>query len=260
MAELFAGVGGFRVGLERSAPEVFKTVWADQWEPGQKKQWAYRCYVERFGPDHHCVNEDIASVIDQIPEHDLLVGGFPCQDYSIARTNAEGITGKKGVLWWSIDAIVRRYRPKYVLLENVDRLLRSPARQRGRDFGIILKCLDQAGYAVEWRVINAADYGHVQRRRRTFLFACREDTRHGQQIRDESPVCGTSAWLHQEGFFATAFPVADRSYRGSVWRHGDLGGYTDLADLSERFQMGFLNGGIMSDGRFYTEDLLPLSL
>ena len=179
VVELFAGVGGFRVGLEAASPR-FKTIWANQWEPGQTGQWAYKCYVANFQKGRskaNCSNEDIATVIDQVPEHDLLVGGFPCQDYSVASTGARGIEGKKGVLWWSINSIIRLRHPKFVLLENVDRLLKSPASQRGRDFGIILRCLHDEGYAVEWRVINAADYGETQRRRRTFIFAAREHSR-----------------------------------------------------------------------------------
>jgi DNA-cytosine methyltransferase len=177
VVELFAGVGGFRVGLEACSPH-FETVWASQWEPGQAGQWAYKCYCQRFGEKANCSNEDIASVINDVPEHDLLVGGFPCQDYSVAHTGAQGIEGKKGVLWWSIDKIIKLRNPKFVLLENVDRLLKSPAKQRGRDFGIILRCLNDEGYCVEWRVINAADYGNAQRRRRVFIFATRRDTYH----------------------------------------------------------------------------------
>ena len=175
VVELFAGVGGFRLGLE-SASDLFETVWANQWEPGRKSQYAYDCYKERFGENHNCINEDIALVKNQIPEHDLLVGGFPCQDYSVARTGAQGIQGKKGALWWEIRDVVEAKRPKYILLENVDRLLKSPAKQRGRDFGIILRCLSDLGYAIEWRVINAAEYGCAQRRRRTFIFATHEST------------------------------------------------------------------------------------
>ncbi len=170
VVELFAGVGGFRVGFERSS-SIFDTVWANQWEPGQKGQWAYKCYVKNFGNPEKCSNEDIATVIEEAPEHDLLCGGFPCQDYSVARTGARGIEGKKGVLWWSIYKIIKLRHPNYVLLENVDRLLKSPAKQRGRDFGVILRCLMGEGYFVEWRVINAAEYGYAQRRRRTFILA-----------------------------------------------------------------------------------------
>ena len=158
VCELFAGVGGFRLGLEKENPE-WNTVWANQWEPGKKNQYAFDCYVSHFGKSDNYVNEDIASIDKNIiPEHNLLVGGFPCQDYSVARTGAEGINGKKGVLWWQIRDILETKNPKFVLLENVDRLLKSPAKQRGRDFGVILACFNDLGYSVEWRVINAADY------------------------------------------------------------------------------------------------------
>src|SRR5438552_364694 len=123
VCELFAGVGGFRLALERSGWEV---VWSNQWEPGEKAQWASNCYAGHFGKKGH-LNADIAAVAaSTIPEHDLLVGGFPCQDYSVATTKARGIHGKKGVLWWEIRRILRAKRPPFVLLENVDRLLRSP--------------------------------------------------------------------------------------------------------------------------------------
>mgnify|MGYP003280953169 CR=1 FL=1 len=186
VAELFAGVGGFRLALdgynddERGwhlpAAGPYKTIWANQWEPPgtETRQFAARCYAERFG-EGSVVNEDIERVLDQveagersIPDHDMVVGGFPCQDYSVARplNQAGGIEGKKGVLWWQIYRFLFLCSPKYVLLENVDRLLKSPASQRGRDFAIMLACLNERGYSVEWRVVNAADYGAPQRRRR----------------------------------------------------------------------------------------------
>lgn len=170
VCELFAGVGGFRIGLEK-ADNNWDTVWANQWEPGKKTQHAFDCYVTHFGKKDNYINEDIASIDKAtIPDHNLLVGGFPCQDYSVARTGAKGMEGKKGVLWWQIRDILETKQPKFVLLENVDRLLKSPANQRGRDFGVILACFNDLGYTVEWRVINAAEYGFAQRRRRTFYF------------------------------------------------------------------------------------------
>ena len=98
-------------------------------------------------------------------EVDLVVGGFPCQDYSVAKTlsSSLGLEGKKGVLWWQIMRLIKSQRPKMVFLENVDRLLKSPASQRGRDFAIMLASLSDAGYFVEWRVVNAAEYGFPQR-------------------------------------------------------------------------------------------------
>ncbi len=154
--ELFAGVGGSRLGLE-TASDRFHIVWANQWEPSMQDQYAFDRYVAHYGESKNHVCKDIALAKADIPDHDLLVGGFPCQDHSIAKKGSAGIEGPKGVLWWQIDDIVREKRPKYILLENVDRSIRSPAKQRGRDFSIILRCLYGKGYAVEWRVINAAD-------------------------------------------------------------------------------------------------------
>jgi DNA (cytosine-5)-methyltransferase 1 len=175
-AELFAGVGGFRLGLEKSGIEV---VWSNQWEPGHSKQWASKIYESHFGKSGH-VNRDIESVLDGletdsglIEQFDVLVGGFPCQDYSVAKSlsSSLGLEGKKGVLWWQIHRLISIRKPKYVLLENVDRLISSPSVQRGRDFAIMVSSLTTLGYHISWRVINAADFGHPQKRKRTFIFA-----------------------------------------------------------------------------------------
>jgi len=166
IVELFAGVGGFKIGLEAASDKELKyeVAWNNQWEPSTKIQHASDIYKIRFGDKNHS-NKDIEDVIEntfsQIKNHDLLVGGFPCQDYSVAKTlkNSKGLIGKKGILWWSIYNILKKKgkdSPKYILLENVDRLLKSPAGQRGRDFAIMLASLSDLGYAVEWRVINAA--------------------------------------------------------------------------------------------------------
>ena len=183
--ELFAGVGGFRLGLEANntkSKKHYKIVWSNQWEPSTKLQHASDVYKLRWPKDKNHSSEDIAKVIeenfDSIPNHDLLVGGFPCQDYSVARTlsHASGLKGKKGVLWWSIHSILKKKgddAPKYLMLENVDRLLKSPSTLRGRDFTIMLASLSDLGYAVEWRVINAAEYGMPQRRRRVYIMAYR---------------------------------------------------------------------------------------
>ena len=244
VVELFAGVGGFRVGLERCSSR-FETVWASQWEPGQAGQWAYKCYCQRFGDNANCSNEDIAAVTDEVPEHDLLVGGFPCQDYSVAHTGAKGIEGKKGVLWWSIDKIIKLRHPKFILLENVDRLLKSPAKQRGRDFAIILACLSSLGYSIEWRVINAADYGFPQRRRRTFIFATRDKNiqkkLYGRKTGDEI--------LLKDGFFAPAFPC--RRYE-EVCRVETIEISDDIHAVSDRFHAAFENSGYCIGSKIQT--------
>jgi DNA (cytosine-5)-methyltransferase 1 len=172
VAELFAGVGGFRIGLARAG---WKTVFSNQWEPSTKAQHASDVYTARFGAEGHS-NEDISKVKTIPAEFDLLVGGFPCQDYSVAKsaTSATGLEGKKGVLWWEILRLVTEHEPKYIFLENVDRLLKSPTSQRGRDFAVMLTTLGNAGYVVEWRVVNAAEYGFPQRRIRVFIVATRK--------------------------------------------------------------------------------------
>lgn len=207
VAELFAGVGGFRIGLER-ASERYKTVWSNQWEPSTKRQDASIIYCQCFGFECHS-NKDIATVpIDDIPQHDLMVGGFPCQDYSVATTlkQSGGIKGKKGVLWWQIYRIIseNKCKPKYLFFENVDRLLKSPASQRGRDFAIILASLSDLGYIVEWRVINAAEYGMPQRRRRTYIIAYHQETAIAQSIDN------LEDWIMNTGTIATALPVLSK--------------------------------------------------
>lgn len=255
VVELFAGVGGFRLGLE-SASKLFETIWANQWEPGRKSQYAYDCYKERFGENHNCINEDIALVKNQVPEHDLLVGGFPCQDYSVARTGAQGIQGKKGALWWEIRDIVESKKPKYVLLENVDRLLKSPAKQRGRDFGIILRCLSDLGYAIEWRVINAAEYGCAQRRRRTFIFATHESTDfYKHQLNTEKIDI-----ILKNGFFAGEFKVDNSTVdinNMSIYTISK-DKYPTLSDVSEKFAAQLSNTGICINGKIYTMETTPI--
>ena len=200
VAELFAGVGGFRLGLEGYKDSsnkannllkagTFKTIWANQWEPpgSPTRQFAANCYRTHFGNDS-VVNEDINKVLNEykqglrdIPSVDMVVGGFPCQDYSVAKplSQSGGIEGKKGVLWWDIYKFLKIQLDKspknaeWCLLENVDRLLKSPASQRGRDFAIILSCLASLGYCVEWRVVNSAAYGFSQRRKRVYILARR---------------------------------------------------------------------------------------
>ena len=123
--ELFAGVGGFRVGLERADSSIFKTIWANQWEPATKTQHAADIYRKRFGD---VCNEDINNVkTEDIPDHDMMVGGFPCQDYSVASTlnHSKGIEGKKGVLWWSIYRILKEREKKDLNLYSLKTLTGS---------------------------------------------------------------------------------------------------------------------------------------
>ena len=259
VVELFAGVGGFRLGLGES----WDVVWSNQWEPSTKRQHASDIYARHFGESGHIcqdIDEVLQSVRNEeaaIPPHDLLVGGFPCQDYSVARvlSQASGLIGQKGVLWWSIHELLSRYRPRFVLLENVDRLLKSPANQRGRDFAIILASLSQLGYRVEWRVVNAADYGFPQRRRRVFIV--------GEHVAE--PLVDTREFILNDGIMARSLP-ATASKTGS--RNGDqsiqyLNLDYKLDVVSEQFGLNlkvspFRRAGVMQAGEVHTLDVDPV--
>lgn len=253
VCELFAGVGGFRLGLERADAE-WTTVWANQWEPGKKSQHAFDCYCTHFGNSENHVNKNISAInkVD-IANHNLLVAGFPCQDYSVARTGASGIDGKKGVLWWDIREILEVKKPSFVILENVDRLLKSPAIQRGRDLGIILTCFNQLNYSVEWRVINAAEYGFAQRRRRVFIFAYKNSTTYAAHI--EKSVSRPECVFNNAGFFAHTFQIEGiplESIRSMELTENDL------ADVTEHFTYNFGSSGFMHKGTIYTCDTIPI--
>ena len=272
VVELFAGVGGFRLGLEgwngksalsgykKDLKPIYEVVWSNQWEPSTKTQHASLVYESRFGKQNHN-NEDIQKVVENIntiPDHDLLVGGFPCQDYSVATTlkNSKGLIGKKGVLWWSIHKIIseKQNKPKYLFLENVDRLLISPSGQRGRDFAIILQSLNELGYAVEWRVINAADFGMPQRRRRIFILAYLKGTNIYESIKEVTPT----EWILEEGTLAEAFPITSENTLFPT--EFKLKG--DIVSISENFNKGgttglFENTGLMMNGLVTTLKTQP---
>lgn len=259
MAEMFAGVGGFHLGLSR-ASDVYEVVWADQFEPARKNQFAYNIYKTRF-PNTNIVNQDISLVNKfKIPDMDLLVGGFPCQDYSVASSSAMGLYGKKGVLWWDIKDVIEAKWPKFIFLENVDRLLTSPGTksgQPGRDFGMILRTLSDLGYGVTWKMINAADYGYPQRRRRTFIFAVREDTKFKKTM---NTLLQTS--INQIDEFILNMPPLSNSLKnqsiGQV-THVNLNEITKLSDFSNDFKInrGFRKTGFMIDGQVYMADFEP---
>lgn len=249
ICELFAGVGGFRLGFER-LEAGWETTWFSQWEPGARTQWAHNCYVQHFGDSPDLNNEfhtgeDISTMDKQaIPDHTLLVGGFPCQDYSVAHTlsSSHGIEGKKGVLWWQIRDTIIAKKPPFCIFENVDRLLKSPAKQRGRDFGVILACLAQEGYSVEWRVVNAAQYGAAQRRRRTFIYAYKDNTVYGQKM---SKVPAESV-IKAKGLMAKTFPIQNMGQLTEAVIS------KDIVDVSDNFAFMFENAGYMHAGKIYT--------
>lgn len=261
VAELFAGVGGFRIGLEGNEPgkTQYEVVWSNQWEPATKLQHASEIYVKRFGDQNHSC-EDIAKVkTKDIPNHDLLVGGFPCQDYSVARTLSQsaGLSGKKGVLWWQIHRILKEKgekAPKYLMLENVDRLLKSPVAQRGRDFAVMLSSLSDLGYIIEWRVINAADYGMPQRRKRIYILGYKDKTTINNEIRK---MDDQTAWITKDGVIAKGFPVEPKHPAHTFKLEKNLPKLSNEFN-SEKKNSPFMNAGLMIDGHVYTIKCEPV--
>ena len=253
ICELFAGVGGFRLGFER-LNSGWETKWFSQWEPGAKTQWAYKCYISHFGESKDINGEfhngeDIC-VIDKnsIPKHTLLCGGFPCQDYSVAHTlsSSKGIEGKKGVLWWQIRDVVIAKQPYFCLFENVDRLLKSPSKQRGRDFGIILGCLAELGYSVEWRVVNAAMYGSAQRRKRVFIFAYKNTLSYAQ----EKNLLQPKDLIETEGLMVKAFPIKQ------IEKISEINLPQDICEISKNFAFSFGNAGYMTNYHVFTTKII----
>ncbi|SDQ13544.1 DNA (cytosine-5-)-methyltransferase [Flagellimonas zhangzhouensis] len=255
VCELFAGVGGFRLGLENT--NHFEVVWSNQWEPSTKTQHASMVYEARFGAENHsnCNIEEVPT--NEIPDHDILVGGFPCQDYSVATSlnNSKGLLGKKGVLWWSIHRILseKKHKPKYLFLENVDRLLKSPSNQRGRDFAVMLRSLSDLGYAVEWRVINAAEYGMPQRRRRVFFLAYFKDSPIYEQLQNTI----AKDWILRKSTFSEAFPLSQNVQKPVTFNLEE-----NIVSVSDNFNKeqglsSFLNAGICVDGKVTTLKASP---
>lgn len=264
--ELFAGVGGFRVGLNHVTlgndgkaieKNNFKFLWANQWEPSTKSQDAFNCYKKRFSKgndDFEFSNEDI-SLVDKskLPDFTLLTGGFPCQDYSVARSLSQekGIEGKKGVLWWQINEILKIKKPPFVLLENVDRLLKSPSTQRGRDFGVMLRCFADNDYSVEWRVINAAEYGHPQKRKRIYIFAYKNKT----NLYKSNYKLSSEQIIEKNGIFAKEFPI--EGHEKIKITSINKSNYSDLIDISNNFKFSFENSGYMTKYNIYTCKTMP---
>ena len=274
VAELFAGVGGFREAMvalnEHEGADIFQMVWSNQWEPSEsakkgEEQFANRVYIAKFGHEGHYADDihkvsDIQGPIPKcvVPDIDLLVGGFPCQDYSVAKPKnaSKGLRGPKGVLWWSIERLLEERSPDYVLLENVDRLINSPANNRGRDFAVILKGFQELGYAVEWRVVNAGEYGFPQKRRRIFILAYKLKTSQGKSLKatEDEPA----AVLTSKGVLAKSLPCVSEELIPEVY---DLNKFKTDVDVKDRYAEDaspFLSAGFMLNGDVYTLQVDPV--
>ena len=270
VVELFAGVGGFRIGLEgfnsKSSLSNYKefkrfnfdVIFSNQWEPNYKNQFASRVYESIWGDKDH-YNMDIKELIkdlpNSIPDHDVLVGGFPCQDYSVAKNlnKADGIIGEKGSLWWSIYEIIKSKKPKYLILENVGNLINSPREDKGKDFSLILKSFDEQGYAVEWKVINAAEYGMPQKRKRIFIVAYLINSPVERKIKNKNLI----KLISSEGLISRKFNCFEESIK---IKKGFLENNLN-SQAKKKFnhlkKSPFLDTGFMSNSKFFCSKTKP---
>ena len=249
--EMFAGVGGFRVGFDRVDGSFFNTILANQWEPGKKNQFAYDCYNRHF-PDSVNLNKDVHDISEEFYQRqsiDFIVGGHPCQSFSVAATSSmgTGLDSDKGELFWEVARALEQTGASYFLIENVDRMLKSPTKQRGRDFLIMLREYNRLGYVVEWRVINAADYGMTQKRRRVFLFGYHHTTAYAQHLAHEE----LGDILATKGVYAKAFPhtltanqlegqLEDTETQHTFHSSGIMRGGQYLTNKSESVKEGYI--------------------
>jgi DNA (cytosine-5)-methyltransferase 1 len=274
--ELFAGVGGFRLGLEGfnngkssisgykkniRSKSKYKIVYSNQWEPSSKIQHASVVYEKRFGIKGH-LNIDISSLSlkDLKTKCDMLVGGFPCQDYSVANSlrSSKGLLGKKGILWWQIERILSelgKNKPKFLILENVDRLIKSPVSKKGRDFAVMIASLNDLGYTVEWRIINAAEYGFPQRRRRVFIVGYLENTGIEKKRGRKTNI----DWLESYGVLGSTFKCTKKIQPSEFILNGDL------ETISKKYGSSigksiFYNSGIAKNRNIFTCEVKPIEI
>ncbi len=219
--ELFAGIGGFRLACDALG---IKTIWAND-----INESAVKVYRDRFGEDS-IVLGDINNLVDQIPQHDILTGGFPCQPFSRAGKKM-GIDDYRGTLFETIVKILKKNIPRYFVLENVNSLL---FLDNGRNFRTILFALSELGYKIEWRVFNAAAFGLPQQRLRVIICGSRE-------AKDTDSYFVTKAEIN-------AMPIKKRE------DVAQLRFWNDISSANGKFQQW----GLALNGRCVTYDFQPL--
>lgn len=164
--DLFAGIGGIRLGFEQAFGNDIKTVFVSEWD---KK--AVETYKANFD-DKIDIAGDITEVNENdIPEHDILLAGFPCQAFSLAGQK-KGFEDARGTLFFDVARIIKRHNPKVVFCENVKNLVNH---DRGRTFKVIKEILEDLGYVVFYKILNSKDFGVPQNRERIYIVAFRKD-------------------------------------------------------------------------------------
>lgn len=159
--DLFAGIGGIRIAFERAGG---KCVFTSEWDEPCQVMYEANFGEKPFG--------DITKIVaDEVPDHDILTGGFPCQAFSIIG-NGRGFADTRGTLFFDVERILKTKQPKAFLLENVKQLT---THDNGRTFKIILKHLENLGYFVHYKVLNGLDFGVPQKRERIMIVGFKEN-------------------------------------------------------------------------------------
>ncbi|MBI1323482.1 DNA (cytosine-5-)-methyltransferase [bacterium] len=228
--ELFAGIGGFRLAADRLG---LRTIWAND-----LSSLSCKVYRDRFGPGE--IREgDFRELLEEVPAHTLLSGGFPCQPFSSAGKK-EGIRDARGTLFQSIADVVERHRPEHFVLENVKRLL---TMERGTHFATILGALARLDYLVEWRLLNAMHFGLAQNRQRVFLVGTRLD-----RLQKSRKNLVDAVKLAQSNDFETGSDIRETIDTPKNWR------------MIERHKARFETWGLAIGDKFLAQDPAAFSM
>lgn len=216
--ELFAGIGGFRIAADRAG---YSSVWANDID-----HLACSVYADQFGPEG-LVEGDVAELLDSVPRHDLLTGGFPCQPFSSAGKK-KGVNDPRGTLFEHVVALLEKRKPKFFILENVKGIL---SMDRGTHFATILGSLSRLDYEVEWRLVNVSHLGLPQNRQRVIIIGVLQD---GSPVHASSPRLVSRSELGSQ----VGFRVATSEW-WKIEGHGK----------------SFPNWGVAWKGRFYAAEI-----
>jgi DNA (cytosine-5)-methyltransferase 1 len=272
---LFSGVGGFELGFDRAGIDTLLQAESDPWcLQVLERHWpeverltdvrqvdaatrARRCRdMDAIGPCSDTERFRAARRwLDHADSIDLVYGGFPCQDVSVAGQRA-GLSGQRSSLWFEFERVLRELRPRWTLVENVPGLL-SSGPTPGADFGVLLRGLVELGYGVAWRTLDARWFGVPQRRRRVFVVGCLGDARRAAQVLAVCEGCGGHPPTSKEAWEGLT-PTTDASpgSTGVIGAPGDEG-FRALTARETGYRMDFetenflvastLNGGEVDD-------------
>lgn len=235
VASFFSGIGGFDLGLERAGMEVVFQCEKDTFaQKVLRKHWP-----------NVILKEDINDVsADDVPESDLWCGGFPCQDLSLANQGKrKGLIGERSGLFYKYVELISRRKPRWVIIENVPGLLNSHS---GNDFRVVIESLDELGYCVSWKVLDAKFFGTPQRRRRVFIVGSLGNILSTKVFFDEdSASISIGQGFRKEEAFRPYFGEANKQANIFVIQHASIG---------RKHTAGPQSKGYRNDGEAFTLD------